>query len=132
MSPQASLPSMELEFEVNVVGDTTGERYAGSFKYKRPNLGLIRQIRTTRAHLNEDLVNLDDETKLLNEMVSWLSYTIVDSPKWWNNNGWDLYDYNVVLAVYDKVLEYEKSFRKKIEDIGEDGDENKSPKGRRK
>lgn len=129
----STLPSMELEFEINIVGDITGERYIGKFKYKRPNLGLIRQIRTTRAHLNEDLRNLDDETLLLNEMVSWLTYTLVDTPKWWNNNGFDLYDYNVVMEVYNKVLEYEKSFRKKIEDIGkEDGDEKGSSKNRRK
>lgn len=132
MTPKVSLPSMEHDFDISVMGDRSGTLYEGKFKYKRPNLGQMRQARTLRAHLNEDLKNLDDDTLLLNEMMSWLSVSIMEAPTWWQNNGWDLMDMNVVEEIYAEVLKYENSFNQKIQDMGKDEDEPKESKTKRR
>ena len=73
----------------------------------------------TEVCLGEDFKSLDEDTLLLNEMLSWLSHTLEEYPPWWNNNGWDLYDYNVVMEIWSKVLEFEKTFKSEIEKQGE-------------
>lgn len=117
-SAKITMPNMEYSFEVSIIGEKSGQLYQGKFLYKRPNLGLIRQIRCQRARLNEDLKNLDEETVLLNEMLSWMQYTLLEVPAWWDLGGWNLFDYNVVSEIYTKILEFENSFRQKVEDIG--------------
>jgi len=124
--PKFTMPEMEKSFEVSVVGEATGELYKGKFTYKKPNLGKIRQIRCTKAALNEDFKNLDEEQLFMNEMLSWLSHTLLEHPTWWVNSGWDLYDYNVVVEIWSEVLIFEKSFKGKIEKQGEEVE--KAPK----
>ena len=118
------LPSMEHEFSINVVGSETQKVFAGSFGYKRPNLGVRRQIKTTEARLNED-VNLDEEVKALNTMLSWLQFTLTSYPTDWWKGGWDMYDFNVILEIWENIMEFEKQFQDKLIKIGEE-DETKS------
>lgn len=112
---QQNLPSMTHEFELNVVGEETGEKYKGTFKYKRPNIGLRRQIRIYEDELNNGSETLDPNIKGLNLIISHLHFTLIEFPKWWNG-GVDLYDENVVIEIYKEVLAFEDSFRKKIEE----------------
>lgn len=111
---ESGLPGMIHEFEINVVGEETNERYQGAFKYKRPNIGLRRQIKIYQDELNNGSTTLDENTQGLNFIISHLHFTLLEFPKWWNG-GIDLYDENVVLAIYQKVLDFEEEFRKKIQ-----------------
>ena len=123
------MPSMEHQFEISVVGNETQERYAGTFKYKRPNLGVRRQIRVMEDQLNNGSDTLDEEIRAVNMMVSWLHFTLIDCPKWWNG-GLELYDANVLETIYFKVLDFEKSFKEKIENLGKE-DEKTSKQGKK-
>lgn len=60
--------------------------------------------------------HLDIGTKNLHHMISYLRYTLTDIPKWWKDNdmGYELYDINVIEAVYAKVLEFEKAWFEEI------------------
>lgn len=111
------LPSMEHEFEINSIGSDTQQLFKGVFKYKRPNLGVRRQIKLHEDALNNGSASLDEETRGLNMMLSWLHFTISECPKWWNG-GFDMYDVNVIFGIYDEILKFEENFRKKIEDAG--------------
>lgn len=112
---QHSLPPMVHEFEINVVGEETGERYKGTFQYKRPNIGLRRQIKIYEDQLNNGSETLDANIRALNLIVSHLHFTLIEYPKWWNG-AVDMYDENVLVEIYKEVLNFEESFRKKIED----------------
>jgi hypothetical protein len=49
-------------------------------------------------------------------MVSYLRYTITESPKWWKGAdlGYELYDENVVKAIYEAVLDFETTWLKAV------------------
>jgi len=122
MAPEIkSLPNMEHEFHVSVVGDTTGMKYEGNFSYRRPSLGKIRKIRCMQARLCEGQT-LDTETDLLNEMISWLSFTLESAPDWFGN-PFDLFDFNVIGSIWDEVLKFEDAFQSKIKKAGTKEDE---------
>lgn len=125
------MPSMEYQFEINVVGNETQERYVGEFKYKRPNLGIRRQIKIMEDQLNNGSDTLDDEVRAINMMVSWLHFTLLEHPKWWNG-GLDMYDANILEDIYMKILDFERKFKEKIEDFGKEEDEKPSKKQRKK
>ena len=111
------LPDMEFKFDVNVTGNDTGTVFEGHFKYKRPSLGARARIASTNARLNGDVENLgNSEIEELNYALSYLRHTIIDSPEWWENAffGMELYDSNLVEAVYNKCMDFEARWRSKI------------------
>lgn len=120
------VPSMEHEFDISLIGEETGQKWHGSFKYKRPNLGARRQIKLMEDNLNNGSETLDEEIRAINMMVAWLHFTLIDYPKWWNG-GLDLYDVNVLTEIYQEILKFEKKFQEKIEKLGKE-DEKSSKK----
>lgn len=110
------LPNQEHTFAIDVVGEKSGQRYQGKFTYKRLNLGEARAARCEKARLMEDLKNLDDETRNLCEMISWLNHGLSVAPPWWM--PWDLYDYNVITTVFESVLKIESDFASELDKIG--------------
>ena len=126
----SKLPTMVHEFEINVIGEDTGQKFFGEFKYKRPNLGTRRQIKIMEDSLNNGSETLDDEIKAINLMVSWLHFTIIEYPTWWNG-GLDLYDHNVILELYESIIKYEADFRKKIEKAGKEDAKDSKKTGRK-
>lgn len=116
MQKTAKLPKMEHVFEVNLVGRESGVNYIGRFKYKRPSLGMRSRIDVMRARLNGDLSNLDPDITEFNEVISHLRYTLTEFPDWWRdaNFGLDLYDGNVVADVYNKCMEFETEWKKRV------------------
>jgi len=127
MPPNFSLPPQEHQFEIDVIGEKTGERFTGNFVYKRLNLGEARQARCMKARLMDGLVNLDEETVNLCEMFSWLNFGLKKAPPWWGNPE-ELYDYNIISTVWMEVLDFENGFTSKIKEIGK----KKPPKKRKK
>lgn len=59
------------------------------------------------------------------EILSHLSLSLVDSPKWWkeSSGGLDLYDDNVIFDLYDLVV---KGQSKAIEEVIKKGEEAKA------
>jgi len=56
--------------------------------------------------------SLDIATKNIYHMYAYLKYTLVKYPDFWEEtqNGMELYDVNIMEAVYNKVLEFEESW----------------------
>lgn len=107
-----ALPSMESTFTLDVKGSETNQAFSGTFTYKRPNLKVKSEIAKTKARLNEDLRNLDEDTQLLHEILATLKHTLIKTPDWWQqaDYGYDLYDVNVPIEIYKHCQKFEKEF----------------------
>jgi len=117
MPPNFSLPPQEHQFDIDIIGEKTGQKFTGTFLYKRLNLGEGRKARCMKARLMEELTALDEETINLCEMISWLHFGLKKAPPWWGNPE-DLYDYNLLITVFTEVLNFENGFTGKIKKIG--------------
>lgn len=132
-----ALPSMEHTFTVSIKGSDTGQVFDGTFSYKRPNLRKNSEISKTAALLNGGIVNLDEDTKLLHEVLAMLKHTITKSPEWWDKSdyGYELYDANVIFDIYKECTKFEAEWRDKVwvvetkkEEALVDLEEDKKPK----
>lgn len=112
------LPSMEHTFSVELEGKETGQKYAGTFTYKRPNLRIKSEIAKTTARLNEDLKNLDPDIAFMHEVLATLKHTLApgDNAPWWINSdlGFNLFDVNVILELYKETQKFEKEWFEKV------------------
>lgn len=112
-----SLPPMELEFSLEVKGDITGKVYQGNFKYKIPNLKAKALAEKKRAELNGGMdAMLDASVLQLHFMIAYLRFSLYEVPQWWEDNdyGYNLYDYNVVKQVFDRVEQFETDYVKAV------------------
>lgn len=113
------VPPTEHEFTVDVEGQATKKRYIGEFSCKIPRLKEQCMIAKHKAFLNGDFAQfLDPATLKTHHMISYLRYTLdtKDCPKWWRESdlGYELLDMNVVEAVYNEVLEFERKWLAEI------------------
>lgn len=110
------LPSMEHRFDIQIEGGQSGVNWIGSFTYRRPSIGTKSQIEVLTAQFNGDLVTLDSATKEINYALAHLRFSLIEFPDWWEDStyGMNLYDYNVVLDIYSKCMEFEKIWSEKI------------------
>lgn len=115
MKKKYSLPNMEFTFNVQVTGDETKIPWVGDFTYRRPNLKERAMIDVMWKKMNGDLSTLDADTYAYNEAIAYLRFTLKEFPDWWKeaDYGGNLYDANVVLAIYAKALEFEQKWREK-------------------
>jgi len=117
-----NLPVMEHTFEVNLKGKMTGQIFKGPFTYKRLDIGSQGKAAVLKTRLNGDLSNIDAETDLLHEMISWLRYGLIEFPDWWRDTGYgtELYDINIIEHLYKEVTKFEKNWVEKIKDAQPD------------
>jgi hypothetical protein len=110
------IPSMEHSFDIQVTGKETGINWVGKFKYKRPTLAQRSMIGAFRAKLSGDLYTVDANIQDLNEALAHMRFTLISYPDWWKDSdyGGALFDYNVVMTVYEKIVEFEKEWREKV------------------
>lgn len=112
-----SLPDTDCSFSIDVEGLLTKEKYQGNFACKIPNVKTQAAIAKHKAMLNGGFDDgLDIGTRNLHHMISYLRYTLTETPKWWQaaDMGYELYDVNVIEEVYQKVLDFEKSWYEQI------------------
>lgn len=110
-----TLPSDEFTFSVNIKGEKSGRVYEGTFTFKLPDLLTETRISKHYARLNEGLV-LDEDIMLLHDMLSYLSSTLVEAPKWWTEELMNLQtrDFNVYVALRKKCSEFERSWNDEV------------------
>jgi hypothetical protein len=107
---------MEHTFNIKIEGSNTRREFTGTFTYKRPNIRIQSDIAKTTAKLNEDLRNLDEDTKFLHSVLAKLRHTLTDTPEWWQKSdyGYELFDINVVLGIYKSCQEFETEWFNKV------------------
>jgi len=107
------IPETETSILIDVEGDVTKKRFVGEFTCKIPRRKEQCLIDKHRAFLNGSMPEfLTPETLSFHHIISYLRYTVTESPKWWKEAdlGYELYDENVVREVYDKVLRFEEEW----------------------
>lgn len=113
------IPVTETSLQIDIEGEVTKKRFLGEFSCKIPRKKEQCLIDKHRAFLNgPQPEQLSPETLRFHHMVAYLRFTIdtVNSPKWWKESdlGYELYDENVVKALYDKVLDFEVEWLKEV------------------
>lgn len=113
-------------FVLDIIGDNTGEKFVGNFEAK---LRLSHRDQLNKDQLRRQIIGdkPDQATKdsmMRAEILSHLSLSLLDTPKWWKDGagGLDLYDDNVIFDLYDLVV---KGQTKAIEEVLKKGEEAK-------
>lgn len=110
-------------FEISVTGDTTGEKFLGNFecKIRLTHREMLLKDKIRRELLGESSVNASQLALDEAEVISELSVRITKAPGWWDNSnkGLDLYDYNLLTEIYNKVKDIENEYLNKINKNGE-------------
>lgn len=116
MKKEYKLPNMDHRFQIQAVGAESGINWVGDFLYRRPNLQERGMIEVMRTRLNGDLVTLDPDIASFHEAIAHLRFTLKEYPDWWkdSNFGAALHDANVVIEVYNKCIDFEANWKKKI------------------
>ena len=112
------LPEFEYNFEIDVEGEETKERFKGSFVYARPCIRESSEIAKCKSRLDGGLTNLDSNVDTLHRALAKLRITLKEYPKWWEESdfGMNLYDFNIISEILKRINEFEESFVKKIEE----------------
>lgn len=111
------IPPIECDFTIDIEGHVTKKRFVGEFTCKIPRKKEQCLIDKHRVFLNGGMPEqLSPETLRFHHWISYLRYTITESPKFWKDSdlGYELYDANVVEDVYNKVLDFEVEWLKEI------------------
>ena len=129
MEKTYTLPKMDFSFKFQGQGAETGINWVGDFKYVRPTLGDRSRIAALKTRLSGDQTLDDIEIIEFNHAVAYLRYTLKETPAWWSDAtyGLELYDGNIVGAVYNKVMEFEAEWRRKIHGGREEDVSNEVP-----
>ena len=113
------LPKNEATFSVDLVGDTTMKRYEGQFTVRCVlNMG---QKHAMELEKNRLMGGFDAPTNALAGMAVLLSSIrakVIDSPEWWKQSGAgaSLSDDNILVVLYDKIIEAENAWRQKVKE----------------
>jgi hypothetical protein len=111
------LPKNEATFELNVEGEITGEKYAGSFTcICVPTVGIRNRISRDQIRETGDLANTTDELFLRAMWLANVQGRLIGFPDWWDalGRGSRLIDDNVLKEVYDRCIEAEVEWRKNV------------------
>lgn len=112
-------------FTISVIGDTTNEKWHGTFKarVRMSHRDSMLRDRLRRQMLGNDSPALaTPRAQSQAQIFSFLDVTLVEAPAWWkdNGNGQDLYDDNVVAAVFDEVEKGMEEAREKLKKQAEE------------
>ena len=114
----------EASFSINIEGESTGERYVGSFKCKvrlsmRDN---IVKDNIRRQLLSNNPTEADGLAADLATAAGELAVRILDAPPWWkaSDNGLDLEDTSVLVEVFNQARRLEREAREKLEKKAEE------------
>jgi hypothetical protein len=110
-------------FSIAERGETSGQAFNWAFTAKRM---LSIRDRITKDSIRRQLIgdnpqNAEQNTVLRAEMLATLQVSLIESPKAWkeSNNGLDLFDDNVLIVMYEKIMEEQSKAMEEAEKNGE-------------
>ena len=120
------LPKNERTFPFNEKGDLYGHKYEGTFTVKCVlNMFEKRMLEIEKSRLRTDIANPTPDLIALTTIQANLSVRIIDAPEWWkqSENGNNIQDENIIITLFDKVVEQEEEWRKELKDLAEESTE---------
>ena len=99
-------------FDINLVGDVTGEKWLGKFKCKLrlSHRDTLSKDNLRRQLLGENPALATERASSLAFIASELSVRLTDAPPWWrgSDNGLELEDDNIMAEIYANCVRLEK------------------------
>lgn len=119
-----SLGARQKEIEIKAI--IQGEEVKGNFLVKFPSImdRIEAEAKAARILKQADVNVMLTETYWLTQAICYLEKVIIEKPDWYNLDYVD--DPKVIFDLYDKVKEFENSFRPKDESDKHEGDSSKS------
>ena len=111
------LPKNETVFDFDYTGGTTGKKYDGQFTVVCIlNMAKKHALEIEKTRLMADFSNPTETLFGLAVILGNLRVRIVQSPEWWKQSqgGFNLMDEDVLVALYDKVMEAETKWREQL------------------
>ena len=114
------------EFVLDAVGDNTGEKFVGNFgaKQRLSHRDQLNKDQLRRQLLGDKPDAATKDSMMRAEILSHLSVSVMESPKWWKDSsgGLDLMDDSLIFDLYDLVV---KGQSKAIDEVLKKGEEAK-------
>lgn len=121
------MASNSFDFSIDVVGDSTGDKFPGDFSAKQrlSHRDQLQKDILKRGLLGENAQFAAGDAVARAEMFAHLSTSLTKTPIFWREagNGLDLFDDNVVLAVYEAVIKEQARVVEDLKKKGEDAKE---------
>lgn len=114
VTPKPNKFAKQQQFFVHVLEDD-GSEHEGNFIVRRLTVGEDARVGVVKASLAASL-QVDDSTSSILHVIAKLSLCLLEKPDWFKPT--EMYDYDIVLAVYGRVLAFEESFRKPVPEQG--------------
>ena len=111
------LPKNEKTFEFDQEGLITGKKYDGKFTVKCIlNMFDKREVELEKARLKADTANPTNLLTSISHILANLRVRIIKAPTWWEQSlgGFDILDEDVVIELYDKVMQQEEEWHKDL------------------
>ncbi len=118
----SSLPENVHVFDFKEKGEITDKSYDGQFTCLCILNMLEKQLLgVEKTRLQADMSNPTPDLQGIAMILSNLRVRIIDGPEWWKQSagGGTIRDENVLVALYDKVMEAEAVWRKKLKSQAE-------------
>ena len=104
------LPKNEKTFTFDKEDGFTGQKYSGEFTVKCVLTFADRRVlELEKSRLRLDILNPTSELLALTTIQASLKTRIISAPSWWkeSDNGNNILDSEVVITLFDKVMEQE-------------------------
>lgn len=118
-----TLPKNEQSFDIDVVGDTTGLSYKGTFTAKCVlNMAGKHSMELEKTRLQADYANPSAGLAGIAIALSTIRAKITIGPAWWKDSegGSTIIDENVVFTLYDECNKIESNWRKELKKNAEE------------
>jgi hypothetical protein len=118
-----TLPKNEQSFDIDIVGDTTGLPYKGTFSAKCIlNMAGKHAMELEKTRLQADYANPSAGLAGIAIALSTIRAKITEGPAWWKDSegGATIIDENVVFKLYDECNKLEANWRKELKKNAED------------
>lgn len=123
------LPSTQSVFDFEMTSEL-GKKFEGRFTvHCLMNMRQKHLLELEKTRLLGNYSNPTDELAGISIILASLRHRIVDAPDWWkqSDGGYNLTDFDVLTALYDKALNAEVEWRTKLKEKAKKLQEPTSP-----
>lgn len=127
------IPDIYAFIDLDSIGSVTKSRWTGRFKIR---CILTHGDRLAISRINAELLprvaaEASEDDKLRSQIISELSVRVVDGPEWWDatKGGILLVDDEPIFDLIVKVHEAQTEWKKKLEEVANQGDVNANVPG---
>lgn len=111
------LPKNEKTISIDVVGETSQQRWQGDFIIiPIATIAMTHELALQQSRLNGDLKFPSSRLSSISEILATCAVHVKEAPEWWDTNfsGINMLDKNVMVKVYDEIIAAGKEWREQV------------------